>query len=182
MILQEIQAKLKAPKGQYNSFSAFYFRSCADIIEALKPFLAEYKAKLILSDDIVLVGDRYYVKATATLISEDGEDKAVGYAREQETKKGMDASQITGACSSYARKYALNGLFAIDDTKDADTQDNREESTFKELSPDQLELIVCCTEKEELIKVCRQLKKDLGLQYTRAITQAYKNRLAELGK
>lgn len=182
MILQKIQAELKTPKGQYNDFSGFYYRSCADIIEALKPFLAKYEAKLILTDDIVCVGDRYYVKATATLTSADGEDKAVGYAREQETKKGMDASQITGACSSYARKYALQGLFALDDTKDADTQDNREEGNLKELPADQLNLINCCSSKEEMIKVCADIKKKLGLDYYRAITIAYKNRLAELGK
>jgi hypothetical protein len=117
-----IQRNLSAPKGQYNSFGKYHYRSCEDILEALKPLLYEVKAAVLLSDEIVPVGDRVYVKATATLIdSENGERVTnTAYAREDEEKKGMDGAQITGACSSYARKYALNGLFAIDDNKDAD--------------------------------------------------------------
>lgn len=117
-----IQRNLSAPKGQYNSFGKYHYRSCEDILEALKPLLYEVKAAVLLSDEIVPVGDRVYVKATATLIdSENGERITnIAYAREDEEKKGMDGAQITGACSSYARKYALNGLFAIDDNKDAD--------------------------------------------------------------
>ena len=119
--LINIQSKLKAPKGQYNSFGKYSYRSCEDIFEALKPLLAEEKVSLLMSDDLLLIGERYYVKATATLT--DGEETIsnVAYAREEETKKGMDGSQITGASSSYARKYALNGLFLIDDVKDSDT-------------------------------------------------------------
>lgn len=118
--LTAIQAKLKAPKGQYNSFGKYHYRSCEDIVEALKPILAEHMASVILSDEIVEIGGRFYVKATATLHAGGESCNATAYAREDEDKKGMDGSQITGTASSYARKYALNGLFAIDDTKDAD--------------------------------------------------------------
>lgn len=126
MILQEIQQKLKAPKSQRNNFGGYNYRSCEDIVEALKPILAEYQAAIILSDDIVEIGGRVYVKATATLKADKEIISVTAFAREPEAKKGMDESQITGAASSYARKYALNGLFGIDDTKDADTMDNRD--------------------------------------------------------
>ena len=126
--LQNIQAKLKAPKGQFNSFGKYKYRSCEDILEALKPLLIENKAELILSDDIVAVGDRYYVRATATLKAGTESASSTGLAREADDKKGMDSSQITGTASSYARKYALNGLFLIDDAKDADSDENRMES------------------------------------------------------
>ena len=121
-MLHEIQAELKAPKGQKNTFGNYKYRSCEDIVEAVKPILKRKGVSLILTDDMVMLGDRFYIKATARLVSGDvviGESN--GYAREQESKKGMDEAQITGAASSYARKYALNGLLAIDDTKDADT-------------------------------------------------------------
>lgn len=120
--LNEIQQKLKAPKGQFNSFGEYAYRSCEDILEAIKPLLGE--ATLTISDDIVLIGNRYYVKATVTLKDDKEEVSNTAFAREEEDKKGMAGSQITGAASSYARKYALNGLFCIDDTKDADTMDN----------------------------------------------------------
>ncbi len=122
--LNKIQTELKAPKGQTNAFGKYKYRSCEDIVEALKPLLRETGTTLVISDTMVLIGERYYCKATATLKYEDESLPVDGYARESESKKGMDASQITGATSSYARKYALNGLFCIDDTKDADTQDN----------------------------------------------------------
>lgn len=127
-ILQAIQHELKAPKNQENKFGGYKYRSCEDIMEAVKPLLDKNEAALTVADDIVLIGDRYYVKATATLCAaESGEVLAqtTAFAREPLAKKGMDESQITGAASSYARKYALNGLFCIDDTKDADTMDNR---------------------------------------------------------
>lgn len=123
--LNEIQKTLKAPKGQYNSFGKYNYRSCEDILEAVKPLLGE--ATLTISDEVVNVGDRYYIKATVTLTSEKELWTATAYARESENKKGMDESQITGTASSYARKYALNGLFCIDDTKDADTMENKED-------------------------------------------------------
>lgn len=121
--LQEIQHKLKAPKGQYNSFGKYKYRSCEDILEAVKPILNEVGCTLTLSDEIVLIGDRYYIKATAKLTGVDTSEVTTAYAREDLDKKGMDGSQVTGTASSYARKYALNGLFCIDDTKDADTDE-----------------------------------------------------------
>lgn len=116
--LYEIQQALKAPKSQYNDFGKYKYRSCEDILEAVKPLLGD--ASLIIYDEIVQVGDRYYVKATADLQCEEGRYQVSAYAREPEAKKGYDESQLTGSASSYARKYALNGLFCIDDTKDAD--------------------------------------------------------------
>ncbi|ATC03007.1 ERF family protein [Escherichia coli] len=117
--LRTIQQTLNAPKNQRNNFGGYNYRSAEDILEAVKPLLQSIT--LTVSDEIVLIGNRYYVKATATL--SDGEDEiaVTAYAREEESKKGMDASQLTGATSSYARKYALNGLFCIDDAKDPDT-------------------------------------------------------------
>ncbi len=122
-LLNEIQQKLKAPKGQKNTFGNYNYRSCEDILEAVKPLIGD-KGFLLLGDEIVTFGNRFYVKATASLheIVTKEQVSVVAYAREAETKKGMDESQITGASSSYARKYALNGLFCIDDTKDADTE------------------------------------------------------------
>jgi hypothetical protein len=120
--LNKIQTELKAPKGQMNKFGNYRYRSCEDILEAVKPLLAEHKCVLPISDKVNLIGDRYYIEATATLIDcESGESYSVtASAREEESKKGMDGSQVTGASSSYARKYALNGLLDIDDTKDSD--------------------------------------------------------------
>lgn len=121
--LLNIQSELKAPKSQYNSFGKYYYRSCEDILEAVKPLCKKYSAVLLLSDKIVAIEGRHYIEATATLIdTANGETVQVtASARESEDKKGMDSAQVTGATSSYARKYALNGLFDIDDTKDADT-------------------------------------------------------------
>lgn len=117
-----IQSELKAPKTQYNKFGGYKYRKAEDILESVKPLLAKQKCTLIITDDIVMVGSRIYVKATATIKNEKGEyETSTGWAREEETKKGMDGSQITGASSSYARKYALNGLLAIDDNADSDT-------------------------------------------------------------
>ena len=115
-----IQHELKAPKSQYNSFGKYKYRSCEDILEALKPLLHKYGCSLILNDDIILLGDRFYVKATATFSNGEQSITSTAFAREEETKKGADGSQVTGASSSYARKYALNGMFCIDDTKDSD--------------------------------------------------------------
>lgn len=117
-----IQSELKAPKSQFNKFGGYKYRKAEDILEAVKPLLAKQKCTLTITDDVVLIGNRIYVKATATIKNEKGEfETTTGWAREEETKKGMDGSQITGASSSYARKYALNGLFAIDDNADSDT-------------------------------------------------------------
>lgn len=128
-----IQSKLKAPKGKTNSFGGYKYRSCEDILEAAKPILRELACTITLNDDIVQVGDRYYLKATVTLRNSEGEvEQTTAWAREEETKKRTDASQITGAASSYARKYALCGLFAIDDGKDADSLNNSPSYTERE--------------------------------------------------
>lgn len=125
--LREVQTRIKAPKNLYNTFGNYRYRNAEGILEAVKPYLSEYNLCLTLGDEIVQVGDRYYIKATATLYDGmgSGSVSVSAYAREAAVKKGMDDSQITGTASSYARKYALNGLFLLDDTKDADTDENR---------------------------------------------------------
>lgn len=130
-ILNKIQCELKAPKTQMNKFGGYAYRSCEDILEAVKPLLQKYEAALTIGDEIIAVADRIYVKATATLKGKDGEVGVSAYAREPASKKGSDESQITGAASSYARKYALNGLFAIDDAKDADATNTHEDARDK---------------------------------------------------
>jgi len=124
--LTKIQAELKAPKGQYNSFGKYKYRSCEDIQEAVKPLLKKYNVSLTLSDDLQVIKERYYIKVTAVLVCNETKESVsvTSFAREEENKKGMDGSQVTGASSSYARKYALNGLFLIDDTKDSDATNN----------------------------------------------------------
>ena len=132
--LSHIQNELKAPKNQFNKFGNYKYRSCEDILEALKPLCAKYKATLIIYDEIVMIGDRYYVKAMAKLYDQETTDyiEAYAFARESQAKKEMDDSQVTGATSSYARKYALNGLFNIDDTKDFDTNEVHQQSNQKQ--------------------------------------------------
>lgn len=146
--LSTVQLALKAPKGQRNTFGNYNYRNCEDILEAVKPLLAGVELTLIISDELVNIGDRYYIRATAKVyayeVQVDSFAHATGYAREEETKKGMDGSQITGAASSYARKYALNGLFLIDDTKDSDaTNDHgKASSTIKAASKDRARMLV----------------------------------------
>jgi len=130
--INKIQTELVAPKDLNNKFGNYKYRSCEGILKALKPLLQEYELILIIQDSIEQVGDRFYIKAKATIKDGDKEIFAVAYAREALTKKGMDESQVTGAASSYARKYALNGLLCIDDTKDADSKDNSKEGNPKE--------------------------------------------------
>ena len=154
--VQEIQTHLKAPKNLYNSFGKYKYRNAEGICEAVKPLLAEHGLILTLSDEIVAVGERYYVKATATICSDANEVLSVSaFARESLDKKGMDDSQITGTASSYARKYALNGLFLLDDTKDADTDEYRTES--KEKAKEQL---VSKEQLEELQQLCREANRE----------------------
>lgn len=159
--LAKVQAELKAPKGQFNSFGKYHYRSQEDILEAVKPILSRQGMTINLTDDIVLVGERYYVKSTATV--SDGTDtiSVTAFAREPSEKKGMDESQITGTASSYARKYALNGLFAIDDTKDSDSEEqqkptieNREATPAPKQPTNKLD--------EALIKEASSLKIDLN--------------------
>ena len=138
--LVNIQAELKAPKGQYNDFGKYRYRSAEDILEAVKPILQKYCCQLTISDDVIAVGNRIYVKATATLTDTEGNTEVVtALAREADSKKGMDESQITGTASSYARKYALNGLFLIDDTKDADTNEYRQQGRRETVSREYLQ-------------------------------------------
>ncbi len=144
--LLNIQKELIAPKSQYNSFGKYNYRNCEDILEAAKPLLEKNKCTLVIEDELVLIGDRYYIKAIVTLLdTEDAEGiiVATAYAREEENKKGMDGSQVTGASSSYARKYALNGLFCIDDTKDSDTTNKQ----VKKLSEAQIKRLYAISNK-----------------------------------
>lgn len=158
--LIKIITELKAPKDQFNSYGKYRYRSCEDILEATKPLLAKYNVLLTITDDIVLIGDRYYVKATATVTNLDGVSvSASALAREEETKKGMDGSQVTGASSSYARKYALNGLFCIDDTKDSDATNKHEEQPKEQPQPikdrryyeESMQKLNDCTTKEHVL-------------------------------
>lgn len=144
--LATIQKELKAPKSQYNAFGKYNYRNCEDILEAVKPLLDKTKTVLTLNDNLENIGDRYYVKAIATLIDTEGDNNYIcttAYAREEESKKGMDGSQVTGASSSYARKYALNGLFDIDDTKDSDTTNK----PVKKLSDAQIKRLYAISNK-----------------------------------
>jgi hypothetical protein len=156
--LAEIQAKLKAPKGQRNNFGNYSYRSCEDILEALKPIINPIGFWVTLNDEIVQIGERYYVKATATITN--GKDSwfNTAYAREEESKKGMDGSQVTGASSSYARKYALNGLLSIDDTKDSDAtnthgKDEKPTTLAPKISEDKRWIT-----DEQFAKLCAQVK------------------------
>jgi len=128
-LLSKIQQELKAPKGQYNSFSKYNYRSCEDILSAVKPLLGD--AFITLSDEMVEVGGRVYVKATATIHTGSAQLSVTAFARESDQRKGMNSDQLTGATSSYARKYALNGLLLIDDNKDSDTTDHRQQGAAK---------------------------------------------------
>lgn len=137
--LSLIQVELKAPKNQYNSFGKYKYRNCEDILESAKPICNKNRTTLTIHDDIVVKGERYYVEATATLYDWDSKDEITvsALAREEDSKKGMDASQVTGATSSYARKYALNGLFNIDDTKDTDSEEHQTQKKASEQQPEQ---------------------------------------------
>ena len=167
--LVNVQNELKAPKGQYNKFGKYNYRSCEDILEAVKPLLKKSGLTLFIHDDIELVGERYYIKATCTLIdNENGEKVEISaLARESKEKKGMDSSQVTGTASSYARKYALNGLFLIDDTKDTDTNSYATESDARAKEVDRLE-------KKEFAKLCA-IAEDLGFseKNVRAAIKSY---------
>ena len=171
-----IQNELKAPKGQYNSFGKYKYRSAEDILEAVKPLLAKTNCTLTLSDEIVQIGERYYVKATAQVKNDSGSEETVAYAREEETKKGMDGAQVTGTASSYARKYALNGLFCIDDTKDPDTDEYTRKTQARNAkkqddSPaDEWDGNALATESEK--KIFLQRCEKLGVDYKQIGKQA----------
>lgn len=149
--LLKIQSQLKAPKNQFNKFGNYNYRSCEDIVEAVKPLLKENKLILTISDSIEHIGERFYIKSTASIVDiEDGKTIATtAYAREEENKKGMDSSQITGSASSYARKYALNGLFCIDDTKDSDST-NDHGKTEKSISDAQVKRLFAIAKSKNI--------------------------------
>lgn len=170
--LLNIQLELKAPKNQYNGFGKYSYRSCEDILEALKPCLKQFNLTVILTDNLVEVNGRNYVQATVTLIDIDDPKQQIvntAFAREEETKKGMDGSQITGASSSYARKYALNGLFAIDDNKDSDSTNkgdyNRPTRNEKPKQLSKKDVAINCIRElnkpSELNKILSELKRNL---------------------
>lgn len=163
-ILAKIQKELKAPKNQLNKFGGYKYRSCEDILEAIKPLLGD--AHLTITDEVVQIGDRFYVQATASLVDGEFEVATQAYAREAESKKGMDEAQITGAASSYARKYALNGLFCIDDTKDADTTNRHEE-----VAPPNPKDIKGVPDKNDFQKECLTKKGQTTMQI---VEEAYK--------
>lgn len=170
--LLNIQKELIAPKSQYNSFGKYNYRNCEDILEAVKPLLDKNKCTLIIKDELVLIGDRYYIKATVILADiedTEGEIEATAYAREEESKKGMDGSQVTGASSSYARKYALNGLFCIDDTKDSDTTNKQ----TKKLSEAQIKRLYAISNKAGYDK--EKLKQLVYKKYEKDIDQLAKD-------
>ena len=183
--LLQIQSELKAPKGQFNAYGKYKYRSCEDILEAVKPILKKCNCTLLLSDSLVYIGDRYYIKATATLVNAEGKSVSTeAYAREEETKKGMDASQITGASSSYARKYALNGLLCIDDNKDSDTTntgDNSPAAPAKVSKEDNTEVekaiaeINAAKSKDELVKAIAKYKVNKSVINNLAFINAVNN-------
>ena len=183
--LLQIQSELKAPKGQFNAYGKYKYRSCEDILEAVKPILKKNNCTLLLSDSLIYVGERYYIKATATLVNAEGKSVSTeAYAREEETKKGMDASQITGASSSYARKYALNGLLCIDDNKDSDTTntgDNAPAAPAKASKEDNAEIekaiaeINAAKSKDELINAIAKYKGNKSVINNLAFINAVNN-------
>lgn len=190
MSLSQIQQKLKAPKGQFNKFGNFRYRSCEDILEAVKPVLAELDMSVTLSDEIEVAGDRVYVKATATLHGKNGiVAKTTAFAREPSSKKGMDDSQITGTASSYARKYALNGLFAIDDTKDADTDEvKRQGDNAQTIDQETVKSIkmLCSETKYPEDKFCEAMGiskiEELTVQQVADVNQRFDNRKKNLAR
>lgn len=183
--LLQIQSELKAPKGQFNAYGKYKYRSCEDILEAVKPILKKNNCTLLLSDSLIYIGERYYIKATATLVNAEGKSVSTeAYAREEETKKGMDASQITGASSSYARKYALNGLLCIDDNKDSDTTntgDNTPAAPVKASKEDNAEVekaiaeINAAKSKDDLIKAIATYKGNKSVINNLAFINAVNN-------
>lgn len=172
-MLAQIQAQVKAPKGQVNKFGNYKYRSCEDIVEAVKPVINKLGFYLTLSDEIVQIGERIYVKATATISNGESTFTCSAFAREEEVKKGMDSAQITGAASSYARKYALNGLFAIDDTKDADATNTHEKDEPTSEEKDILTRLVYSSNLEDYevdkaliaIKLCSDYETYQKLQH-----------------
>ena len=170
-----IQSELKAPKSQYNNFGKYAYRNCEDILESLKPLLKEHKSTIYISDEIVTVLERFYVKATVTFIDAETGEKIINtaYAREEEDKKGMDGSQVTGSSSSYARKYALNGMFAIDDTKDSDFTNTTTKGDNPGLSEAQIKRLLAIASKVNISAddVKKVVAKSFGVQDLRKMNK-----------
>ncbi|WP_418309558.1 ERF family protein [Phascolarctobacterium succinatutens] len=193
--LSKVQSELKAPKGQYNSFGKYKYRSCEDILEAVKPLNAKHGVVLTVSDEVVEISNRFYVKATATLVDIESGEKVTNtaLAREDDAKKGMDGSQITGTASSYARKYCLNGLFCIDDTKDADTDEYRAQQERKpqENKPQERQYVKVVNGRTAVINsngeyvaienlTVEQLEKTLKIKQFAAAHEAIRRLLGEI--
>lgn len=159
--------ELKAPKRQKNTFGKYNFRSAEDILEAVKPLAVKYSLLPNLSDEIVIVGERYYIKATASISDGEITKESIGYARESETKKGMDDSQITGTASSYARKYAMNGLYLIDDTKDSDS----DEYQRLQRVPVKQEKTIDKTKQEIVIGKLKEFAEKQGMKYSDVLSK-----------
>ena len=182
-----IQSELKAPKSQYNNFGKYAYRNCEDILESLKPLLKEHKSTIYISDEIVTVLERFYVKATVTFIDAETGEKIINtaYAREEEDKKGMDGSQVTGSSSSYARKYALNGMFAIDDTKDSDFTNTTVKGDNSALSEAQIKRLLAIASKVNISAddVKKVVAKSFGVQDLRKMNkQQYEEICSRLEK
>lgn len=193
--LMKVQAELKAPKGQYNSFGKYKYRSCEDILEAVKPLNAKHGVVLTVGDEVVEISSRFYVKATATLVDIESGEKVTNtaLAREDDAKKGMDGSQITGTASSYARKYCLNGLYCIDDTKDADTDEYRHQQERKpqESKPQECQYVKVVNGRTAVINAAgeyvdienltvEQLEKTLKIKQFAAAHDAIRRLLGEI--
>ena len=176
--LMHIQNELKCPKDQFNSFGKYHYRSTESIMEAVKPLALKYKSIVTVTDELQQIGDRYYILAIATIrdVESDKSMQATAYAREPETKKGMDSSQITGSTSSYARKYALNGLFAIDDTKDSDFTNKGENQSAEPVQGkrlDQTSSPELITEKQRKLLYARSKEKQLSEETVKLLLGNY---------
>ena len=193
--LSKVQSELKAPKGQYNSFGKYKYRSCEDILEAVKPLNAKHGVVLTVGDEVVEISNRFYVKATATFVDIESGEKIINtaLAREDDSKKGMDGSQITGTASSYARKYCLNGLYCIDDTKDADTDEYRHQQERKpqENKPQERQYVKVVNGRTAVINsngeyvdienlTVEQLEKTLKIKQFAAAHEAIRRLLGEI--
>lgn len=175
--LIKIQTELKAPKDQFNKFGNYAYRNCEDILEAVKPLLKKYNCTLIITDELVMVGERYYVKATAIIKDDKETASSNAFARESDEKKGMDQSQITGAASSYARKYALNGLFLIDDNKEIDSTHKETEANN---STDIINVIKQVNESKSIKDLENIWTTNKNLQTAEAFLKAITNKKKEL--
>lgn len=203
--LMHMQQELKSPKNQYNKFGGYSYRNTEDVLEGLKPLLSKYKAIINISDEVVMVGDRYYVKSIAKIVDIESDELAevssIGYAREDEKRTSFDLPQITGSSSSYARKYALNGLFAIDDTKDSDytnkgnkqpsTTNSKKKSSTKQsskgsnkASEKQINLITNLAKRKnyELAKITEYIKKEFKKKNSKELTKQEASKLIEMLK